>query len=213
MHFDLAELVKAIGYIGVFAIVFAESGLFFGFFLPGDSLLFTAGFVASQGYLSFPVLVILCVFAAILGDQVGYVFGHKLGKKLFEKEDSKIFKKKHLMKAQAFYEKHGGKTIILARFIPVVRTFAPIVAGSANMVYRKFLAYNIVGGLLWAVGLTFAGYFLGNAIPDIDKYIIPVIFLIILLSGLPPMIHILKDKDNRKEILNAFRRLYPNRKP
>lgn len=205
MHFDLAELVKAIGYIGVFAIVFAESGLFFGFFLPGDSLLFTAGFVASQGYLNFPALVVLVVVAAILGDQVGYVFGHRLGKRLFEREDSKIFKKKHLMAAQKFYEKHGGKTIILARFVPVVRTFAPIVAGSANMMYRKFLAYNVVGGIVWGAGLTAAGYFLGNIIPDIDKYIIPVIFLIIMISALPPMIHVLKDKENRDEIMRMFR--------
>lgn len=205
VHFDLAEIIKAIGYIGVFLIVFAESGLFFGFFLPGDSLLFTAGFVASQGYLNFPALVVLCVIAAILGDQVGYVFGHRLGKKLFEKDSSKIFKKKHLMSAQAFYEKHGGKTIILARFVPIVRTFAPIVAGSANMAYRKFLTYNIIGGLLWAVGITTAGYFLGHIIPDVDKYIIPIIFIIILISGLPPMIHLLKDPENRKEIKKLFR--------
>lgn len=193
MHFDLVELIKAIGYVGVFLIVFAESGLFFGFFLPGDSLLFTAGFLASQGYLNFPVLAILCVAGAILGDSVGYWSGKKFGKLLFQKEDSRFFKKKHLIAAKNFYEKHGGKAIIIARFMPFVRTFAPIVAGTAEMTYRKFLTYNVIGGLLWALGLTSAGYFLGNIIPDVDKYLLPIIALIVIISVTPPAIHILKD--------------------
>lgn len=196
MHFDLVELVKAVGYVGVFGIVFAESGLFFGFFLPGDSLLFTAGFLASQGFLNFPLLVILCVAGAILGDSVGFSFGKKLGAKLYNKDDSKFFKKEHLEKAHAFYEKHGGKTIILARFMPFVRTFAPIVAGAANMEYSKFLSFNIIGGILWGMGVTTAGYVLGQVIPDVDKYLIPIILLIIIASVAPPAYHYVKGRLN-----------------
>ena len=157
-----------VAYIALFSIVFAESGLLIGFFLPGDSLLFTSGFLASQGFMSIYILVPLCFTAAVLGDSVGYTFGHKFGKRLFNKEDSFFFHKDHLLKAKAFYEKHGGKTIIIARFLPVVRTFAPIVAGMGDMKYSKFLTYNIVGGVLWAIGLTVAGYFLGKLIPNVD---------------------------------------------
>ncbi len=185
-------LIKTVGYVGVFGIVFAESGLFFGFFLPGDSLLFTAGFLASQGFLNFPLLVILCVTGAILGDSIGYSFGRKLGQKLYSKPNSRFFKQEHLEKAHAFYEKHGGKTIILARFMPFVRTFAPIVAGAANMQYGKFLTYNIVGGVLWGLGVTTTGYVLGQVIPDVDKYLLPIIAGIILISVAPPAYHYVK---------------------
>lgn len=194
VHLDLTELIKTIGYVGVFGIVFAESGLFFGFFLPGDSLLFTAGFLASQGFLNFPLLVFLCVLGAILGDSVGYSFGRKVGQALYSRPDSRFFKKAHLEKAHAFYEKHGGKTIILARFMPFVRTFAPIVAGTAEMTYKRFLLFNIIGGVLWGVGLTTAGYILGNVIPDVDKYMLPIIGLIIFVSVLPPIIHVISDR-------------------
>lgn len=196
MHFDLVELIKTVGYIGVFGIVFAESGLFFGFFLPGDSLLFTAGFLASQGFLNFPLLVILCVTGAILGDSVGYSFGKKMGQLLYSKEDSRFFKKAHLEKAHAFYEKHGGKAIIIARFMPFVRTFAPIVAGTANMTYKKFLSFNVIGGILWGMGVTTAGYVLGQVIPDVDKYLIPIILLIIIASVAPPAYHYVKGRLN-----------------
>lgn len=200
VSFDLVELIKAVGYLGVFGIVFAESGLFFGFFLPGDSLLFTAGFLASQGFFNFAVLVVLCVAGAILGDSVGYAFGRRVGQRLFEREDSRFFKKKHLMKAHAFYEKHGGKTIVLARFMPIVRTFAPIVAGTANMTYRKFLTYNVVGGMLWGIGLTAMGFTLGQVIPDPDRFLLPIIALIIFVSLLPPAVHALNDQDTRKSL-------------
>ncbi|MDO8515051.1 MAG: VTT domain-containing protein [bacterium] len=194
MHFDLVTLIKTIGYVGVFGIVFAESGLFFGFFLPGDSLLFTAGFLASQGFLNFPLLVILCVTGAILGDSVGYSFGKKMGQILYSKEDSRFFKKAHLEKAHAFYEKHGGKAIIIARFMPFVRTFAPIVAGTANMTYKKFLSYNIIGGILWGMGVTTAGYVLGQVVPDVDKYLLPIIVLIIIVSVAPPAVAYVKNR-------------------
>src|SRR3989344_9356208 len=189
--FDLATFIKAAGYLGLLGIVFAESGLFLGFFLPGDSLLFTAGFLASQGYFNIIVLIILCFIGAVLGDSVGYAFGKKTGPILFTKEDSLMFKKSHLEKARIFYETHGGKTIVLARFMPVIRTYAPIIAGVGVMRYRVFLFYNIIGAALWAIGLPLLGYFLGNIIPDVDKYIIPIVIVIIIASIAPPIIHIL----------------------
>ncbi len=192
MPFDLVSLIKTVGYVGVFGIVFAESGLFFGFFLPGDSLLFTAGFLASQGFLNFPLLVVLCVAGAILGDSIGFSFGKKLGERLYSRPNSRFFKKEHLAKAQSFYDKHGGKTIVIARFMPFVRTFAPIVAGAANMPYKKFFSYNVIGGILWGMGVTTAGFTLGNLIPDVDKYLLPIIGVIILLSVLPPVIEYVK---------------------
>lgn len=216
--FDLPNLIKTFGYVGIVAIIFAESGLFFGFFLPGDSLLFTAGVVASgallpgadgQPIFNIWLLIGMCFVAAVLGDNVGYWFGKKVGPRIFSKEDSMFFHKNHILKAQAFYEKHGGKTIILARFLPVVRTFAPIVAGVGRMKYPVFLAYNLVGGFLWTFGVTLAGYLLGNAIPpeDIDKYLLPLIVLIVLISILPTAFHILKEKENRDQIAATIRKL------
>ena len=191
---DLIELIKTVGYLGLFSIVFAESGLFFGFFLPGDSLLFTAGFLASQGFLNIWVTLILVFIAAVTGDSVGYLFGKKVGPALFKKEDSRFFKKEHLLKAEKFYEKNGAKTIILARFLPFVRTFAPIVAGVANMNYGKFIRYNIIGGFGWSFGLTLGGYFLGRVIPNADKYLLPIIALIIIVSVAPTAWHLIKER-------------------
>ncbi len=203
MHFNLEEFIRQAGYIGTFLIVFAESGLFFGFFLPGDSLLFTAGFLASQGYFNISILLALLSIAAISGDSVGYWFGNKTGKKIFNKEDSFFFNKSHLQAAQDFYNKHGGKTIIMARFVPAVRTFAPIVAGAAEMTYRHFLMYNVVGGLLWVLGLGLGGYFLGKSIPNVDHYLLPIIALIIFISVLPGLLHILQDKSSRQGLRNS----------
>ena len=197
--FDLISLIKTAGYLGLFGIVFAESGLFIGFFLPGDSLLFTAGFLASQNFLDIKILIPLTFFAAILGDSFGYAFGNKIGYKLFNKKNSFLFHRDHLERAQKFYEKNGGKDIILARFMPIVRTFAPILAGVGKMKYSTFLFYNVIGGFLWAVGLTSMGYFLGNVIPNIDKYLLPIIGLIIFLSILPSAIHILKTNPTEKD--------------
>lgn len=190
---DLEEFIRTVGYIGVFAIIFAESGLLIGFFMPGDSLLFTAGFLASQDFFNYPFLAIGCFIAAVAGDSVGYWFGNRVGRRLFQREDSLLFKKKHLYRAESLYEKHGGKIIVIARFMPVVRTFAPIVAGVGTMHYRRFISYNIIGGLLWAVGVCSAGYFLGNAIPNVDRYLLPIIFLIILISVLPPATHLVRE--------------------
>lgn len=212
IHFDLNELLKAIGYIGIFAIVFAESGLLIGFFLPGDSLLFTAGFLASQGVFNITILCFVTFIAAVTGDNVGYSFGKTAGPKLFKKEDSLVFNKKHIEKANKFYEKHGGKAIILARFIPVVRTFAPVIAGVGKMKYRKFLIFNVVGALMWAVGVTLLGYYLGKVIPDVDKYIIPVIILIIILSVVPSLIHLVKDQERRAGIIANVRNVRKSRR-
>ncbi len=206
MHFDLTSLIQAVGYLGVFTIVFLESGLLIGFFFPGDSLLFTAGFLASQGFFDIKILIAGCFAAAIAGDSIGYLIGAELGPKIFTKENSMFFHKKHLERAQRFYGKHGGKTIILARFIPVIRAFAPVVAGAGKMDYKRFLTFNLVGGVLWAIGVTLAGYYLGSLIPDVDKYLLPIVGLIIIASILPALHHILVDAEIRASIIRKFKR-------
>lgn len=193
--FDLTSLIQTIGYLGLFAIVFAESGLLIGFFLPGDSLLFTAGFLASQGYFEISVLLPLLFAAAFIGDSVGYFFGRKAGPRVFSRPQSFWFNPTNVDKTRVFFEHYGAKTIFLARFIPVVRTFAPIMAGVGNMKYRTFVAYNLIGGLAWAVGLTLLGYLFGNTIPDPDRYIIPIVGLIIVISLVPPVWHYLRDRN------------------
>jgi membrane-associated protein len=195
MHFDLPHLIKSLGYFGVWAIVFAESGLLVGFFLPGDSLLFTAGFLASQPVtgLDIRVLIFGCFVCGVLGDNVGYATGHKFGRRLFQREDSWLFHKKHLVTAQKFYEKQGKKAIVLARFMPIVRTFAPIVAGIGSMHYRTFMSYNLIGGFLWTFGITLLGYYLGQVIPDVDKYLLPIVLLIIVVSIAPSIIHLIQE--------------------
>ena len=192
--FDLVAIIKAGGYLGLTAIVFAESGLFFGFFLPGDSLLFTAGFLASQGFFNIWILTPLLFVAAVLGDQVGYVFGRRVGPPLFARPDSRFFKQKHLKRAQEFFDTYGTRAIVLARFMPVVRTFIPIVAGVAGMRYHTFVLYNCVGGALWAVGMTLLGYLLGASVPHADRYIFPIVLAIIVASILPPLYHVVRSR-------------------
>ena len=186
------HLIVTLGTVGVIAVVFLETGAFFGFFLPGDSLLFTAGFLATQGYVHFPALLIGTFIAAVVGDSVGYAFGKNVGPRLFSRDDSVFFNKKHIATAQSFYDKHGRKTIILARFMPLVRTFAPILAGIGNMNYRTFLAFNIIGGFVWTWTMLWMGYGLGSLIPDPDRYIIPVVIVIILVSSFPALKEIFK---------------------
>lgn len=194
---DPIILIKTVGIIGIILIVFAETGLFFGFFFPGDSLLFTAGIFASQGYFSIEVLLIGCILAAILGDSVGYWSGKKYGRKLFDRDVGFFFKRKRLYDAQIFYEKHGKSTIIIARFVPVIRTFAPIVAGIGRMHYPTFISYNIFGGIFWVTSMLLIGYYLGSLIPNPDIYIIPIAFLIIVLSFLPIVIKMIRFKFKR----------------
>ncbi len=219
MHLDLQQIIITVGYAGVFAIIFAESGLFFGFFLPGDSLLFTAGFLASPASrrlweaagadgvgFNIAVLAVGCFIAAATGDSVGYAFGQRVGPRIFSRGDSLWFHRDNLVRAKHFYDKHGGKTIVLARFLPAVRTFAPIVAGVAEMPYRRFLGFNLTGGCLWAIGLTVAGYFLGSVIPDPDRYLLPIILLIVVASIAPTAVHILRERDQRAAIVRLVRR-------
>jgi membrane-associated protein len=196
LHIDIVSLVEAVGYIGLFAIIFAESGLFFGFFLPGDTLLFTAGLLASQGFFNIYILLALFALSAIIGDSVGYWFGKKVGPKIFNKEDSFFFQKKHIERTHNFYERYGTKTIVLARFVPIVRTFAPILAGVGEMKYKTFLKYNIIGALLWGVGITFIGYFLGSRVPNIENYLFYIIVAILVLSFLPIIFEFVKNKDS-----------------
>jgi len=202
----LTLLIQTFGYFGLFAIIFAESGLFLGFFLPGDSLIFTAGVLASQGYLNIWILIGVLLIAAVLGDNFGYAFGKKVGPKIFKKEDSLLFNRENLTRANAFYQKHGPKALILARFMPVVRTFTPILAGVGIMNYRKFFTYNLIGGVIWTIALPLLGYFLGQTIPNIDKYLLPIILLIILTSFLPSLFHLIRSGEYKKIITWLFKK-------
>jgi membrane-associated protein len=198
---DLNHFIETVGYIGIFLIIFAETGLLIGFFLPGDSLLFTAGFLASQDILNIWILVPVCVIAAILGDATGYSIGKRYGRGLFKKPESRLFKPKNLALAEEFFQKHGGRAIVLARFIPFARTFVPVIAGISHMPYRHFGSYNIIGAVLWGAGVTLLGYFLGHAIPSVDKYLLPVIVLILFVSILPSAYHIWKENGTQiKEV-------------
>jgi len=195
---DLIGMIKAVGYVGLFGIVFAETGLFLGFFLPGDSLLFIAGFLTAGGFFSLPFLLLGLFVSAVLGNMLGYEFGKRIRPKIFSKEDSLLFKKSHVLKAQSFFEKYGSKTILLARFMPIVRTFAPIVAGVANMKYSVFFLYNMLGALLWSFGLVFLGYFLGNVL-NVDTYLLPIVIVIIFLSFLPAISAYIREKRKIRE--------------
>lgn len=205
--FNVESLIAGGGLLLVAAIVFAESGLLVGFFLPGDTLLLSAGVFAAQGKLPIVGLIITVVIAAVLGDNVGYSIGRRTGKRIFRKRDGIFFRSEHIDRAEAFYEKHGGKTIILARFVPVVRTFAPVVAGVGKMPRRKFMLYNVFGGLFWGSGITLLGYAFGSRIPNIDRYILPVIATVTLLTFGPAMYHLLKDKDTRTKLAAKIRLL------
>lgn len=199
MGFDLATFIISLhaqlpllAYSVLASIVFAESGLFFGFFLPGDSLLVTAGLLATQGYFDISVLLVLLSTCAILGDSVGYWMGGRFGRRFFPK--------KHLARAEKFYKKHGGKAIVLARFVPIVRTFAPIAAGVAGMEYKRFLSFNIFGGIGWVSAMLLIGYTLGRTIPTIESYLLPVIAVIVFLSLLPGIIEVFKHNKVKKPL-------------
>ena len=207
LHIDLIALIRTTSYIGIFGIVFAESGLLVGFFLPGDSLLFTAGFLAEQGYLNIYILCAVVFAGAVLGDSAGYWFGRKVGPKIFNRPDSLLFHHTHLEKARIFYERHGGKTIIIARFMLVVRTFAPIVAGVGRMHYPLFLTYNLIGGALWGIGLPGSAYLLSGLIPNLEQYLSEVIIVIILLSLAPTVIHVARDAQSRAHVKEMGRRI------
>lgn len=207
LHLDLISLIQTVGYLGLFCIVFAESGLLFGFFLPGDSLLFTAGFLASQKFLDIFLLLPIVFTAAVLGDGVGYYFGRKVGPKIFTREDSLFFHKNHLERARIFYDRFGGRAIVFARFMPVIRTFAPILAGVGNMAYSRFVFYNVFGAFFWAIGLVTFGYVLGSTIPNVDRYLLPIIAAIIFLSILPSILHVMRTKEDRERLLGVMKKI------
>jgi membrane-associated protein len=192
--YDVESLVRYGGLVGLTAIVFVETGLLIGFFLPGDSLLVTAGLFAARGDLDLLTMNITLSLAAIIGDTVGYNIGARAGPKIFTRENSLFFNRRHLITTKEFYERHGGFTIVIARFIPIIRTFAPVVAGVAGMEYKRFLAYNIFGGIGWVATTTCAGYFLAQMVPNIDKHIHVVIVVVIFLSLLPPIIKFAQEK-------------------
>lgn len=196
---DVLALIKSLGYAGIWATVFAESGILFFFFMPGDSLLFTAGFLASQGFLNIWLLTGGCFIAAVTGNMCGYEIGRRVGLKLFAKGDTRLLKRKHLEMTQQFYERHGKMTLIMARFMPVIRTFTPFLAGVAGMPYPTFMIYTVIGAVLWVGGLCFLGLFLGNIIPPdhIDHYLLPIIVAIIILSFLPSLYHLYKERGRK----------------
>jgi membrane-associated protein len=202
---NVRELVRVGGYVGLTGIIFAETGLLVGFFLPGDSLLVTAGLLASQPEFGLNVWALgaLLTVAAIVGNTVGYVIGKASGPRLFTRDDSLLFKKKHLYRAEEFYRKHGGKTLVLARFMPIVRTFVPVVAGLANMPFAAYTAYNVLGGVLWIWSMLLIGYFLGRVVPGIDKYIELMIIAIVFLSVLPAIIAWWRDRSKTKAAASA----------
>jgi len=192
--YNVPELIRLVGFYGLILIVFAETGLLVGFFLPGDSLLITAGLFAARGDFDYAMLLLALIPAAIVGNATGYYIGHRTGKTLYSRPDSLLFRREHLRMTHEYYEKHGGKTIILAQFIPILRTFAPVVAGVGEMGYRQFATYNVVGAILWVGSMLTAGYLLGNAIPNIESRIHYVVAVVIFISLLPPGIALLKQR-------------------
>ncbi len=187
-------------------MVFAESGLLVGFFLPGDTLLFTAGFFAAQGKLPLGWLILVVILAAIAGYWMGYHIGHRYGKRLFRREDGIIFRQEYLKRSEVFYEKHGGKTVMLSRFVPIVRTFAPIVAGIGNMPRQRFMIFNAAGAVFWGGGVILLGDWLGSRIPNVDHYLLPVILLASAISFGPTIYHLISDPKIRSSILEKFKR-------
>jgi membrane-associated protein len=192
--YSLDALVRWGGYVLLIAIVFTETGLFVGFFLPGDSLLITAGLVAATGLLNIWWLNVALIIAAVVGDSTGYAIGARMGPRLFTREKSVLFNPKHVERTRQFYARHGAKTIVIARFVPIVRTFAPVVAGVGEMQYRRFLTYNVLGGIGWVVSMTSAGYLLGHTIPDINRHIHIVVLIVIVLSVIPIAIEVLRER-------------------
>lgn len=206
MH-HLIELITHLGPFAVAAVIFAESGLLIGFFLPGDSLLFMSGFLVQQGVFTIGIhaLVMLLFAAAVIGDNVGYSFGAKVGRRLFEKPNSRFFKKKYLIQTEAFFEKYGPLAVVLARFVPVVRTFTPIIAGVSKMHYKTFIFFNMLGGLLWTAGFTYLGFFIGKKLQDAGINIEIIAITIILLSIAPIIVHALWTKDKRRLLIEGTR--------
>jgi membrane-associated protein len=201
--YDVPELIRWGGLVGLILVVFAETGLMIGFFLPGDSLLVTAGLFAAKGDFDIVTLNVSLILAAIVGDATGYWIGYRTGKALYSRPNSLLFRREHLIKTHEFYEKHGGKTIVIARFMPILRTFAPVVAGAAEMTYRRFAVYNIAGGIAWVASMTLTGYFLGQAIPNLEEHIHILVAVVIFLSLLPAIIAWLRARAQGRAVAPA----------
>ena len=191
---NLISLIQTVGYVGIFVIIFIETGMLFGFFFPGDTLLFSVGVLASEHYLNLPLVICVLSLAAIGGGMFGYWTGGKLGPKLFTREDTVFFKKSHALRAEKFFERHGNITVFISRYVPVVRTFIPTIAGVARMKYRKFFIYNLVGGIAWCTLIVLFGYFFGQKIPNIDEYLLPIVAIACTASFLPIVIEVFKKK-------------------
>lgn len=194
IQLDPIAIVQAGGYLGIALLIFVESGLLIGLLLPGDSLLFAAGLFAAAGYLDFGPLVLIVIVAAILGDTVGYWFGRNVGDRLFARKNSKIFKQEYVERAEKFFRKYGGRAVALARFVPIVRTLVPMLAGIGSMKYSRFASYNALGAFAWGGGMTSLGFFLGSVIPDSERYILPITLFIIFLSFLPIIWNLMRGK-------------------
>ena len=201
--FDVTHIVQTGGLLLIALIIFAESGMMVGFFFPGDTLLLSAGILAAAGQLSVVWAIIVIAIAAIAGDNTGYHIGRKLGPRLFQKEDSIIFRHDYIMKAEWFYEKYGTKTMLLAHFVPVVRSFAPVTAGAGKMDYKQFVIFDAIGDIVWAISVTLFGYFVGSKVPGIQKYVDPILVGIVLVTLVPTIYHALKDPKIRAKL---FRR-------
>lgn len=197
---DPNEIIKSGGLVLIAFLVFAESGLLFGFFFPGDTLLIAAGILAAGGGFNIAVLISVVVISAILGGLCGYIIGLKAGPKLFVKKDGIVFRKEYVEKSEEFYERHGGKTIMLARFVPIIRTFAPVVAGIGKMNPAKFMFFNVIGSAIWAASITLLAYYFGKRIPNLDKYILPLVILAAVLTFAPTVYHVAKDPKARQKI-------------
>lgn len=196
--FDLVTFIKTIGYIGIALIIFAECGLFIGLVFPGDSLLFTAGFLASQGYFDIALLTSIIFFCAIIGNMVGYATGKSFGPKIFSRERSRFFKPEHLARTEVFFKKYGAKAIFFSRFFPIIRTITPLFAGAGKMEYRGFMGYTVLGAFAWGVLLPLLGFTLGKTIPDVDKYLVPIILGIVFLSLLPTIFHVVAERKKKQ---------------
>ena len=204
--FDVTHLVETGGLLLIALIIFAESGMMVGFFFPGDTLLFSAGILAASGHLPILLTLITIAGAAIIGDNIGYQIGKSLGPRLFRKKDSLIFRKEYIMKAEKFYEKYGSKTMLVAHFVPIVRTFAPVTAGAGHMPRKQFIIFDAIGDIAWAVIVTLLGYFVGSKIPGVEHYIEPVMIAVVLLFLLPTLYHVFKDPKMRTALANKFKR-------
>lgn len=209
---NVETLIQTFGLLGIGAIILAETGLLLGFFLPGDTLLFVSGFFASQGKLPLGWLLLVIIVCAIIGDNIGYSIGRRTGHRIFKKKDGIFFRKDHLIRAEKFYKEHGGKTIIMARFVPVVRTFAPLVAGVGKMPHIRFTAFNIVGAMIWGLSVTLLGYFAGGFVDPntIELFIIPVFIFVTLITFGPGIYHLLKDKETRSKIAKKIKLSFNN---